>query len=100
MYLSQAFVLSWSLVEIMASGTPVLAEDNQMMEELIKPSENGALWNKDRLSLAKNILELIQEPETLKKWGQKAREDLDPTYTQEYCVDKLEKLLLSQAKCF
>ena len=33
----KAFVLSWSLLEVMASGTPVLAEANQMMEELIEP---------------------------------------------------------------
>ena len=35
-YLSRAFVLSWSLLELMACGTPVLAEANQMMKELIK----------------------------------------------------------------
>ena len=43
-YLSQAFVLSWSLLELMACGTPVLAAANPMMEELIKPGINGALW--------------------------------------------------------
>ena len=43
-YLSKAFVLSWSLLEVMASGTPVLAEANPMMEELIEPGVNGALW--------------------------------------------------------
>ena len=31
--LSKAFVLSWSLLEVMASGTPVLAEKNPMMED-------------------------------------------------------------------
>ena len=43
-YLSKAFVLSWSLLELMACGTPVLAEANSMMEELIDPGVNGALW--------------------------------------------------------
>ena len=41
-YLSKAFVLSWSLLELMACGTPVLAEANPMMEELIKPG-GGAM---------------------------------------------------------
>ena len=36
-YLSKAFVLSWSLLELMACGTPVLAEANPMLEELINP---------------------------------------------------------------
>ena len=40
-YLSKAFVLSWSLLELMACGTPVLAEANPMMEELIKPGVIG-----------------------------------------------------------
>ena len=43
-YLSKAFVLSWSLLELMACGTPVLAEANPMMAELIQPGINGALW--------------------------------------------------------
>ena len=42
-YLSKAFVLSWSLLELMACGTPVLAEANPMMEEQLT-QVNGALW--------------------------------------------------------
>ena len=39
-YLSKAFVLSWSLLELMACGTPVLAEANPMTELIV----NCALW--------------------------------------------------------
>ena len=66
-YLSKAFVLSWSLLELMACGTPVLAEANPMMEELIKPGENGALWRGQPESLAKAILTLLHQK--LKQWG-------------------------------
>ena len=62
-YLSKAFVLSWSLLELMACGTPVLAESNLMMEELIKPGINGALWQGEPESLAKAIMIMLQNPE-------------------------------------
>ena len=55
-YLSQAFVLSWSLLELMACGTPVLAQANPMMEELIQPGVNGALWRGQPESLARRFL--------------------------------------------
>ena len=58
-YLSKAFVLSWSLLEVMASGTPVLAEANPMMKELIEPGVNGALWRGDPSSLGRVMAELL-----------------------------------------
>ena len=64
-YLSKAFVLSWSLLELMACGTPVLAEANPMMTELIKPGVNGARWQGQPESLAKAILTLLQSPDEL-----------------------------------
>ena len=100
-YLSKAFVLSWSLLELMACETPVLAEANPMMEELIQPGVNGALWRGGPPeSLAKAILTLLQTPDQLKQWGAQAKQQLQPTYLQQHCLDQLEKLLLQQATCF
>ena len=99
-YLSKAFVLSWSLLELMACGTPVLAEANPMMEELIKPGINGALWRGQPESLAKAILTLLQTPDQLKRWGVQAKQQLQPTYLQQHCLDQLEQLLQQQATCF
>ena len=99
-YLSKAFVLSWSLLELMACGTPVLAEDNPMMKELIKPGVNGALWRGQPESLAAAIVKLLQTPDQLKRWGLQAKQELQPTYLQKHCLDQLEKLLHSQSGCF
>ena len=99
-YLSKAFVLSWSLLELMACGTPVLAEANSMMEELIKPGVNGALWHGEPESLAKAIVTLLQTPDELKRWGAQAQLELQPTYLQKHCVDQLEQLLQQQASVF
>lgn len=99
-YLSKAFVLSWSFLELMACGTPVLAEANPMMEELIKPGINGALWRGQPDSLAKAILTLLQTPDQLKLWGLQAKQELQPTYLQQHCLDRLEQLLKQQAAYF
>lgn len=99
-YLSKAFVLSWSLLEVMASGTPVLAEANPMMEELIKPGVNGALWRGDPSSLGRVIAELLNTPEQLRKWGEQSRAQLKPKYLQDHCLDALEQLLWAQAAHF
>ena len=99
-YLSKAFVLSWSLLELMACGTPVLAEANPMMEELINPGVNGALWRGEPEGLAQAIVELLQKPDQLKRLGLQAKEQLQPTYIQKHCLDQLEKLLQEQSNCF
>ena len=99
-YLSRAFVLSWSLLELMACGTPVLAEANQMMKELIKPGINGALWRGQPEGLAKAILTLLETPDQLRAWGEQARQELHPTYLQDHCISQLEELLKAQASCF
>ena len=70
MYLSKAFVLSWSLLEVMASGTPVLAEANPMMEELIEPGVNGALWQGDPTSLGQGHGRAAEHPRTVARVGQ------------------------------
>lgn len=99
-YLSKAFVLSWSLLELMACGTPVLAEANPMMEEMIQPGVNGALWRGQPESLAQAILTLLQTPDQLKRWGLQAKQQLQPTYLQHHCLTQLEQLLQQQATCF
>ena len=99
-YLSKPFVLSWSLLELMACGTPVLAEANPMMEELIQPGVNGALWRGNPESLAQAILTLLRTPTQLKRWGLQAKQQLQPTYLQENCLNQLEQLLLLQSTCF
>ena len=71
-----------------------------MMEELIKPGVNGALWHGEPESLAKAIVTLLQTPDELKRWGAQAQLELQPTYLQKHCVDQLEQLLQQQASVF
>ena len=84
----------------MACGTPVLAEANPMMAELIQPGVNGALWRGQPENLAKAMITLLQKPDQLKRWGQQAQQHLQPTYLQQHCLDQLEQLLMQQANYF
>ena len=92
-YLSDAFVLSWSLTELLACGTPVLAMANPMLEELIEPGVNGALWKGDPPSLGQAISQLLQHPDQLVRWGETSRQRMSEGFHQSHCVDLLEKEL-------
>jgi glycosyltransferase involved in cell wall biosynthesis len=99
-YLSEAFVLSWSLTELLACGTPVLAMANPMLEELIEPGVNGALWRGDPASLGQAISTLLQDPQQLQRWGEASRERMQASYHQSHCVDLLENTLQELASTY
>ena len=70
-------MLSWSLLEVMGSGTPVLAEANPMMEELIQSGVNGALWRGDPASLASDC-RTPQQTQGVTAVGTKRQGELQP----------------------
>ena len=61
----------------MACGTPVLAEANPMMEELMS-GVNGALWRGEPEGLAQAIVELLQKPDQLKRLGLQTKSNSNP----------------------
>ena len=101
-YLSKPFVLSWSLLELMACGTPVLAEANSMMEAA------NTTWHK-RCTLAwptrkpgQSDPDVIRNTRATQKMGRTGtKKQLQPTYLQHHCLSHLEQLLQQQTShCF
>ena len=83
---SQGVRVELGLLELMACGTPVLAEAGPMMAELIQPGVNGALWQGQPEGLAKAILTLLQTPGQLKN-GLTGPTAAQTHYLQQHCLD-------------
>ena len=58
------------------------------------------LSGEDNLTALQNNLTLLQTPDQLKRWGLQAKRELQPTYLQQHCLDRLEQLLKQQAAYF
>tara|TARA_X000000950_G_C13623352_1_gene540312 strand:- start:434 stop:715 length:282 start_codon:yes stop_codon:yes gene_type:complete len=93
-------VLSWSLIEIMACGTPVIGNNNEMIKELIKPGITGALYQGNEEGLGEAIHELLKQPQKLREWGNNSKQHIQEKYALSNTIDKLEELLRPLATTF
>lgn len=83
-YLTYPFVLSWSVLEAMAVGVPVLGSDTAPVREVIRDGENGYLTGFfDSAALADRALELIARRDETAALGLRGRETVLRNYDFE-----------------
>jgi glycosyltransferase involved in cell wall biosynthesis len=74
-YLTYPFVLSWSMLEAMSAGAPVLGSATAPVLEVIRDGDNGFTTDFfDAPALARRVLELIAQREAIVDVGLRGRE--------------------------
>ena len=80
-YLTYPFVLSWSLLEAMATGCCIVASDTAPVKEIIQNNFNGILVDfYDIDLLAQKINSVLEEPEKFSNLRISARKTIEDKY--------------------
>ena len=88
-YLTYPFVLSWSMIEAMSCGAPVIGSDTAPVREVIKHGHNGLLVDFFSPSdLASAVKEMLDQPNTARIYGHNARNTVLRNYDMNECLDK------------
>lgn len=92
-YLTYPFVLSWSMLEAMACGTPIVASDTAPVREMINAGRQGRLVDFfDTQAIAQATLEALEAREVSAALATQARSDVQ-AYNQERGLEGYERLL-------
>jgi glycosyltransferase involved in cell wall biosynthesis len=89
-YLTAPFVLSWSVLNAMASGCVILAADVPPVREVIEPGQNGLvepLFDLERLT--ETALRVLDDPAEFTPLGLAARRTIEENYSVEVCIPPL-----------
>lgn len=92
-YLTYPFVLSWSMLEAMACGAPIVASDTAPVREMISTGRNGRLVDFfDVNAIAQATLEALAAPHASIALAAQARRDV-LVYSQQSGLEGYERLL-------
>ncbi len=99
-YLTYPFVLSWSMLEAMSIGLPVIGSNTEPVLEVIENEKNGIITDFfDENELAKNVERVINDGEFRRHIGENAKITIEQRYSLKKCLPKqiaLINLLSSQ----
>lgn len=92
-YLTYPFVLSWSLLEAMATGTPIVASSTAPVREVLRHEETARLVDFfDIDGIAEEVLETLASPDAARAMANRARHDVT-RYDHARGVNGYEMLL-------
>ena len=95
-YLTRPFVLSWSFLEAMSFGCPIVGSKTPPVEEVMEDNVNGLLAEfRSPYHIARKIEELLDDPERAKKLGARARETIQERFELLKCMRAQEDLMYS-----
>lgn len=88
-YLTYPFVLSWSLLEAMATGCCIVASDTAPVKEVIQNNFNGILVNfYDIDLLVKNVNLILNNPENYSNIRTSARKTINKKFELKNLLNK------------
>ncbi len=97
-YMTVPFVLSWSLIESMATGCLIISSDTEPVREVIRDGKQGLLVDFfDIDGLAKRIAEALDNREALKPLQEAARKVVLKNYALKDTLPKHVRLLKAVA---
>jgi len=91
LYLTVPFVLSWSMLDALASGCVVLASDVPPVREMIDHGRNGLVAPFfDTDSLAETALRVLNDPAAHRALGVAARDEMQAKYSLDVAIPQLK----------
>lgn len=97
-YLTYPFVLSWSMLEAMSIGVPLVASSTPPVTEVVKDRYNGLLvdfFSAD--DVASSVVSLLSNNELSLYLGQNSRKLILSDYSVKSCVEKQISLIYNVA---
>jgi glycosyltransferase involved in cell wall biosynthesis len=80
-YLTYPFVLSWSMLDAMAAGCPVIGSATPPVQEVIRDGENGLLFDFfDTKAIAEKVEGVLGEPRRYEALSARARETIEKRF--------------------
>ncbi len=93
-YLTRPFILSWSCLEAMSFGLPLVASATPPVEEVITDNETGLLVNlREPKHIAYKIIEALKNKDLRDRLGHNAREFILKNYDKKDMVLKQTDLI-------
>ncbi|MBQ7454650.1 MAG: glycosyltransferase, partial [Selenomonadaceae bacterium] len=98
-YLTRPLVLSWSCLEAMSFGCPMVCSKTPPVEEVMEDGVNGLLAEfRSPYHIARKIEEQLDDPERAKKLGEKARETIQERFELMKCMKAQEDLMYKMVR--